>query len=143
MKQHLQEEIEKSTLYPMLVSIEKRFNLQKMQDGQKNSGGYYHKMEKWYQEDMRQLLGCVQNETEEDDELHLCLEGRKYLERIYIAFDVYRTGEYKGIYMINKRRQYHKTEYLTQRQLREARTVEINQIIMDFSMKAYQLGYLV
>lgn len=143
MKQHLQEEIEKSTIYPMLVQIEKKFNLQKMKDGQKNSGGYYHKMEKWYQEDMNQLLGDVHNETKDGDELHLELEGRKYLERIIIAFDDYYTGKYKGIYMIFKRRQDRKVEYLTPKQLREARTVEINQIIMEFSMKAYHLGYLV
>ena len=143
MLQHLQDEIEKSTIYQMLVTIEKKFNLQKMKEGEKNSGGYYHKMEDWYQKDMTELLGCVQNETKDGDELHLCIEGRQYLRNIYIAFDAYRTGEYKGIYMINKRRQNQKTEHLTRKQSREAITNEINQIIMDFSMKAYQLGYLV
>lgn len=143
MKQHLQDEIEKSTIYSMLVTIDRRFNLKKMSDGKKDSGGYYHKMQTWYVEDMTKLIGNVQNETLEDGEILLAINGKTYIERIFLSFDAYQTGEYKGIYMIMKRKRKQGSEHLTQKQLREARTIEINALIMEFSMRAAELGYLV
>ena len=124
-----------------LVQIDKKLNIEKIRNGEKNEY-YYDKMEKWFIDDMSKLVRSPQGFTVDVDEYNLWLNGEDMIWFFILRFNKY-TGAYLGPKTITIRRRLKGSKKVMNYEYKKFRTDELNMIIKRFVRKATELGYLI